>query len=102
MRKSVLVVGIGAVLFTSVAAPAMAANGSTARPAGQVTPMNQSTNGGDNGWGNCGHNSSGGVKPSGGPTKGNGGYKKGAPCGVIDVYPQDDYLGEYIEVPITT
>ena len=49
--------------------------------AGAATPDPTSVNGGDHGWGNCGHNSSRGnphSDPSGG---GNGGYKKGDDCG---------------------
>ena len=42
----------------------------TARP---VVPIAPSDNGGDKGWGNCGHNSGGGNPPSDG---GNGGYSK--------------------------
>lgn len=39
-------------------------------------------NGGDNGWGNCGHNSSAGAQTSTGPNApGNGGYHKGDLCG---------------------
>ena len=78
MLKRALVVGLGAVLIGGVAAPAMAAP-----KAGLNT---SSVNGGDNGWGNCGHNSSGGMTPTGfldgmpTPNNGNGGYKKNAVC----------------------
>jgi hypothetical protein len=48
--------------------------------AGAATPDPTSVNGGDHGWGNCGHNSSGGTAPSGLVTPGNGGYHKGDSC----------------------
>jgi hypothetical protein len=60
-------------LIAASGAPAFAA-GTPQRPSGPVVPIAPSDNGGDNGWGNCGHNSSGGNPPSDG---GNGGYKKG-------------------------
>ena len=44
-----------------------------------LVPVAPSGNGGDNGWGNCGHNSSGGAAHSGtqGQGGGNGGYRRG-------------------------
>ena len=47
--------------------------GGPQRPSGPVVPVAPSENGGDNGWGNCGHNSSGGNPPVNG---GNGGYSR--------------------------
>jgi hypothetical protein len=59
------------------------AAGNPQRPAGPVVPAQPSENGGDNGWGNCGHNSSGGNPHTGsnGNGGGNGGYRKGDDCG---------------------
>lgn len=68
---------LGLALASGVAAPALAASGSPQRPAGDVVPLVSSVNGGDNGWGNCGHNSSGGVPPTDPTAGGNGGYKPG-------------------------
>jgi hypothetical protein len=69
---------VGAVAVALVAAggtQAFAA-GTPERPAGQVVPVAPSDNGGDNGWGNCGRNSSGGNPQSGPDGGGNGGYSK--------------------------
>jgi hypothetical protein len=48
------------------------------RPGDVLVPVAPSENGGDNGWGNCGHNSSGGDAHSGtnGEGGGNGGYAR--------------------------
>ena len=48
-----------------------------------------SDNGGDNGWGNCGHNSSGGNPHSDPAGGGNGGYQKGDDCGQVTPDPTD-------------
>ena len=77
MRKFTLALGLSAALVVGAASPALAASGTPHRPDGQVTPVAPSDNGGDNGWGNCGHNSSGGATPSGAKGHGNGGYSKG-------------------------
>lgn len=60
-------------------ASAHAATGEPQRPSGPVVPVQPSQNGGDNGWGNCGHNSSGGAAHTGamGSGGGNGGYRHG-------------------------
>jgi len=71
-------------LVTVGAGPALAANGVPQRPDGPVVPVAPSDNGGDNGWGNCGHNSSRGNPHSDPAGGGNGGYKKGDACGVTD------------------
>lgn len=78
MRRALALTAIAACLVAGVAAPASAAQGTPQRPDGPVVAVQPSDNGGDNGWGNCGHNSSGGKPPVGG---GNGGYKKGDSCG---------------------
>jgi hypothetical protein len=68
---------VGAVAMALVAAGGTQAfAGTPQRPAGQVVPVAPSDNGGDNGWGNCGHNSSGGNPHSGPDGGGNGGYSK--------------------------
>jgi len=69
MRRLVAVAAITAGMLLTPAAPALAL-GQPHRPAGSFDPITQSANGGDNGFGNCGHNSSGGVPPLDG---GNGG-----------------------------
>ena len=78
-----LVVAIGGLALGG--GSAMAA-GTPQRPAGPVVPVAPSENGGDNGWGNCGHNSSGGIPPGEG---GNGGYSKGD-CGPVSTDPSDE------------
>jgi hypothetical protein len=67
MRRLVVVAAITAGMLLTPAAPALAL-GEPHRPS--FTPIPGSANGGDNGYGNCGHNSSGGVLPVDG---GNGG-----------------------------
>jgi hypothetical protein len=84
MNKLVATAAISVALLAGGSAPAFAAAGVPQRPAGPVVPVAPSDNGGDNGWGNCGHNSSRGnphSDPSGG---GNGGYKKGDDCGATN------------------
>lgn len=70
MRKTFCALGLAVAIAAVGVSPAMAA-GDPQRPAGSVVPVAPSDNGGDNGWGNCGHNSSGGNPPGVG---GNGGY----------------------------
>ncbi len=70
-------------LLVAGTVPALAANGTPQRPDGQVVPIAPSGNGGDNGWGNCGHNSSIGNPHSDPAGGGNGGYKKGDACGAV-------------------
>ena len=77
MRNALCALGVAVAIGVVGVGPAMAA-GTPHRPDGPVVPVAPSDNGGDNGWGNCGHNSSGGNPPSEG---GNGGYKKGDDCG---------------------
>jgi hypothetical protein len=81
MRKVMAVLATTTVLLGGAAVPAMASNGTPHRPDGQVVPVAPSDNGGDNGWGNCGHNSSTGNPHSDPAGGGNGGYKKGDACG---------------------
>ncbi len=80
MRRAFCTAGLAIALLAAGTAPALAA-GSPQRPAGPVVPVAPSENGGDNGWGNCGHNSSGGNPHSDPAGGGNGGYKKGDGCG---------------------
>jgi hypothetical protein len=74
MNKLISAAAVALALIAASGAPAFAA-GTPQRPSGPVVPIAPSDNGGDNGWGNCGHNSSGGNPPS------DGGYKKGDDCG---------------------
>ncbi|MGJ7442089.1 hypothetical protein [Aquipuribacter sp. MA13-6] len=80
MRRTLAITALAACIVAGGAAPALAANGNPQRPDGPVVPVQPSVNGGDNGWGNCGHNSSGGNPPTK-AERGNGGYKKGDGCG---------------------
>jgi hypothetical protein len=82
MTKLMAAAGLALAIVAGGAAPALAANGDPQRPAGPVAPVTSSVNGGDNGWGNCGHNSSGGVPTPGG----NGGYK---PSDCMEIIPTD-------------
>jgi hypothetical protein len=84
MHKFVYAAAISAAVIVAGAAPALAAAGEPQRPAGPVVPVAPSDNGGDNGWGNCGHNSSRGNPHSDPAGGGNGGYKKGDDCGIAD------------------
>lgn len=83
MRRTLCAVGVTIALAGLGMAPAAAA-GEPQRPDGQVVPVAPSANGGDNGWGNCGHNSSGGNPHSGPDGGGNGGYQKGECAGDDD------------------
>ena len=76
MRKTLSVLAVAGVLFAPIAV------GGTAMAAPKAGLDSSSGNGGSNGWGNCGHNSSGGKK-----TRlvldddaGNGGFKQGDRC----------------------
>lgn len=86
MRTTMSVLVLGAALLSLPATSAAAAQGVPQRPDGPVVPVQSSVNGGDNGWGNCGHNSSGGNPHTGfnGNGGGNGGYEKGEGCGTTD------------------
>jgi uncharacterized low-complexity protein len=83
MHKLIAAATLALALVATGAAPALAA-GTPQRPDGQVVPVAPSDNGGDNGWGNCGHNSSRGNPHSDPAGGGNGGYKKGDDCGADD------------------
>jgi hypothetical protein len=72
MRKTLCALGLVIAIGGLGVGPAMA-DGDPQRPSGPVVPLAPSDNGGDNGWGNCGHNSSGGNPPGEG---GNGGYSQ--------------------------
>ena len=75
MRRTLCTAGLAIALLAAGTVPALAA-GSPQRPDGPVVPIAPSENGGDNGWGNCGHNSSGGNPHSDPDGGGNGGYTK--------------------------
>jgi hypothetical protein len=83
LNKLISAAAIAVALVAGGAAPALGA-GTPQRPDGPVVPVAPSENGGDNGWGNCGHNSSGGNPHSDPGGGGNGGYKKGDDCGTVD------------------
>ena len=76
MTKLIATAAFAVAFVAAGAAPALAATGDPQRPAGDVVPVTTSVNGGDNGWGNCGHNSSGGIPPSDPTAGGNGGYRQ--------------------------
>ena len=80
MRRTAALVVMTAALFVP-ALPALAD-----QPAGKAGLDTSSANGGDQGWGNCGRNSSGGDHDPlpGGAGNGNGGHEKGEPCGETD------------------
>ena len=88
MRKLVCALSLAAALAAAGGVPALAA-GTPHRPDGPVVPVAPSDNGGDNGWGNCGHNSSGGNPHSDPAGDGNGGYKKGDCSGGDTTEPGD-------------
>lgn len=81
-------------------ANALAANGKPQRADGPVVSVVPSVNGGDNGWGNCGHNSSGGAAHSGtnGNGGGNGGHRKGEACVGDPGSGGDEGGGDVIEI----
>jgi hypothetical protein len=82
MRTILLATGLSIAAVLGAGAPATASAGVPQRPDGQVSPIAPSVNGGDNGWGNCGHNSSGGAAHTGtmGSGGGNGGYQPEDSC----------------------
>lgn len=81
MRKTLMLAAATTALVGLGASPALAL-GVPNRPAGSVVTEFTSDNGGDNGWGNCGHNSSGGLDAVrlGTAGAGNGGYKPWEQC----------------------
>lgn len=89
MTKLIAVSAFAVAMVAGGAAPALAASGDPQRPAGDVVPVLSSVNGGDNGWGNCGHNSSGGIPPSNPTGGGNGGYQ---PADCVAPTPTDPTL----------
>jgi hypothetical protein len=89
MTKLITAAAFAVALVAGGAAPALAATGDPQRPAGDVVPISTSVNGGDNGWGNCGHNSSGGIPPSNPTAGGNGGY---TPDDCVATVPTDPTL----------
>lgn len=87
MRRTMVSLGVAASVVALGASPALATSGSAGtpqRPQGQVITSWTNVNGPSNGWGNCGHNASGGTQTTGtladgttaSPTKGLGGYDK--------------------------
>lgn len=83
MRRLLYAGALAVAATLAGALPAQAASGVPQRPAGPVVPVTPSVNGGDNGWGNCGHNSSGGQPHTGtaGAGGGNGGLRSGCRTG---------------------
>jgi hypothetical protein len=77
MRKTLCALALVAAMGGIGGGGTLVAADGPQRPAGDVLPIAPSDNGGDHGWGNCGHNSSGGNPPVDG---GNGGYSA-ADCG---------------------
>jgi hypothetical protein len=76
MRRLLVAVSV-AVACSGIASPAVANAANGQRPGGTITTPEgpAPANGGDQGWGNCGHNSSGGNPHTGdaGQGGGNGG-----------------------------
>lgn len=70
MRKTLCALALIVAIGAGGTGTAMA-DGNPQRPSGELVQVAPSDNGGDNGWDNCGHNSSGGNPPVHG---GNGGY----------------------------
>jgi hypothetical protein len=89
MTKLIAAAAFAVALVACGAAPALAATRDPQRPAEDVVPVLTSVNGGDNGWGNCGHNSSGGIPPSDPTAGGNGGY---TPSDCVETVPTDPTL----------
>ena len=80
MRRTLTLIGLtGALLVPAL--PALAAGGAPVRAGLDTT----SQNGGDQGFGNCGRNSSSGQHNplAGSAGNGNGGHKKGETCTVV-------------------
>jgi hypothetical protein len=76
-----------AVTCSGLVVPAVAQAADTARPGGSITTPEgpAPANGGDQGWGNCGHNSSGGNPHTGDAGKGGGnGGDHGQDCAPSD------------------
>jgi hypothetical protein len=80
MRKIITVAVLAGALAVPGALASVASAAPTDRPGGAITTPESPTpaNGGDQGWGNCGHNSSGGNPHTGdnGQGGGNGGDHK--------------------------
>ena len=80
MRKSITVLVLVGSLAVPIGSTTLALADNSNRPGGSITSPEgpAPTNGGDQGWGNCGHNSSGGQAHSGdnGMGGGNGGDLK--------------------------
>ena len=80
MRKIVTAAFLAGALAVPAVAGSMAFADPTNRTGGSITTPEAPTpaNGGDQGWGNCGHNSSGGAAHTGdnGDGDGNGGDSK--------------------------
>lgn len=85
MRRRILAVVTGSLILGGAVAPGVALAAPVNRPGGAIeTPAAPTPdNGGDQGWGNCGHNSSTGNPHTGtqGNGGGNGGYHRGDACG---------------------
>jgi len=84
MRKTVTTVFLAGALALPAFAVTAAHADPTSRPGGAITTPESPApaNGGDQGWGNCGHNSSGGNPHTGdnGAGNGNGGDAAAAAC----------------------
>lgn len=96
MRKPVVTACLAAALLLPVgnASAALAAGGE--RPGGWITTPESPVpaNGGDQGWGNCGHNSSGGQAHTGDNGRGGGnGGDRGSSCTVAPTDPGSGGLG---------
>ncbi|HEY5184794.1 MAG TPA: hypothetical protein VIM19_07820 [Actinomycetes bacterium] len=80
MRKSITVLVLLGSLAVPIGCTTLALADNSNRPGGSIiTPEGPTPgNGGDQGWGNCGHNSSGGLAHTGdnGMGGGNGGDQK--------------------------
>jgi hypothetical protein len=90
MRKMITAVFLTGALAVPAIAGSVAMAAPTSRPGGAITTPESPTpaNGGDQGWGNCGHNSSGGNPHTGdnGQGGGNGGDSK-ADCVTVPTDP---------------
>ena len=95
MRTRVAAAVLSATLLVPAVVVGMASADPGNRTGGSITTPEAPTpaNGGDQGWGNCGHNSSGGAAHTGdnGNGGGNGGDKK-ADC--VTTVPNDDGGGQ--------
>lgn len=66
MRRSVTVLVLLGSLVVPIGSTTLALADNSNRPGGTITtPESPTVNGGDQGWGNCGHNSSGGQAHTG-------------------------------------